>query len=67
MVMNSQGALIFICIINFKLNIIKKIDTGNVDFSDMYIDFVIKMHNFLQELSDFSKLISMYKYLIFIF
>ena len=54
-------------IFNVTLNIIKKIDTGNVDFSDMYIDFVIKMHNFLQELSDFSKLISMYKYLIFIF
>lgn len=40
------------------VDILKNIDTGNIDIADIYIDFVVKMHLFFEELVVFSNKIS---------
>lgn len=40
------------------VEILKNIDTGNINIRDIYIDFVIKMHLFFEELVEFSNKIS---------
>jgi len=40
------------------VDILKNIDTGNINISDIYIDFVVKMHLFFEELVVFSNKIS---------
>ena len=40
------------------VDILKCIDTGNIDIKDIYIDFVVKMHLFFEELVEFSNKIS---------
>lgn len=39
------------------VDILKKIDSGNIDIADVYIDFVVKMHIFFEKLSEFSHLV----------
>ncbi len=40
------------------VEILKNIDTGDVNISDLYVDFVIKMNFFFEKLVEFSKNIS---------
>lgn len=40
------------------VDILKNIDTGNINISELYIDFVIKMHIFFEKLVEFSNNIS---------
>lgn len=40
------------------VDILKNIDRGNINIKDIYIDFVVKMHMFFEELVEFSKKIS---------
>ena len=40
------------------VKLMKNIDSGNIQISDTYIDLVIKMHIFFQELINFAKKIS---------
>ncbi len=36
------------------VDILKNIDTGNINILDIYIDFVVKMHSFFEKLIEFS-------------
>lgn len=45
------------------VDILKNIDIGNINIKDIYIDFVVKMHLFFEELVEFSNKIS--KFVVF--
>lgn len=36
------------------VDILKKIDSGNIEIADVYIDFVISMHIFFEKLIEFA-------------
>jgi len=36
------------------VDILKNIDTGNINIAEIYIDFVVKMHSFFEKLIEFS-------------
>jgi len=36
------------------VDLLKNIDTGNIIISEIYIDFVVKMHLFFEKLIEFS-------------
>lgn len=36
------------------VDLLKNIDTGNINISEIYIDFVVKMHLFFEKLIEFS-------------
>jgi len=40
------------------VDILKKIDLGDINIKDIYIDFVVKVHLFFEELVEFSNKIS---------
>lgn len=40
------------------VDILKRIDSGIIDISDIYVDFVIKMHIFLEKLSELAESLS---------
>ena len=46
------------------VDVLKKIDSGDINIADDYIDYVVKMHIFLEKLTDFSYLVGMINYLI---
>lgn len=52
------------------VDVLKKIDSGDIDIADIYIDFVVKMHVFLEKLTEFSYVVGIvtspiYKNIIF--
>ena len=40
------------------VDILKSIDTGNINIADIYVNFVVKMHLFFEKLVEFSIKIS---------